>query len=103
MVIKPPNDLRWSDVTPKELYLRRREFIRVAGGGVLGGAAGLLASAEARGQGRGARLPNVKKTAWGEGEMATAYEAVTTYNNFYELGVDKDAPSRNAAALKTRP
>jgi methionine sulfoxide reductase catalytic subunit len=103
MLIKPTEDLRWSDVTPKELYLRRREFIRAAGLGLLGSAAGLLSPAEARAQGKGAPLPNVKKTAWGEGEMRTAYEAVTTYNNFYELGVDKDGPSRNAASLKPRP
>ena len=31
MLIKKPADLRESDVTPKELYLRRREFLAVAG------------------------------------------------------------------------
>ncbi len=103
MLIKPTNDVRWSDVTPKELYLRRREFIRDAGLALLGTAAGLVSSAEARAQGKGAKLPGVKKSGWGQGETATAYDAVTTYNNFYELGVDKDDPSRNAASLKPRP
>jgi methionine sulfoxide reductase catalytic subunit len=103
MLIKPAEDLRWSDVTPKEHYLRRREFIRAAGLGLLGSAAGLLSPAEARAQGKGARLPDVRKSDFGQGEMLTAYEAVTTYNNFYELGIDKDDPSRNAALLKTRP
>ena len=41
MLIKPTEDLRWSDVTPKELYLRRREFIQAAGLALLGSAAGL--------------------------------------------------------------
>jgi methionine sulfoxide reductase catalytic subunit len=103
MLIKPAEDLRWSDVTPKQLYLHRREFIQAAGLGLLGSAAGLLSPADARAQGKNATLPNVKKTGWGQGEMPTAYEAVTTYNNFYELGVDKDGPSRNAASLKPRP
>ena len=103
MLIKAAGDLRWSDVTPKPLYLRRREFIQAAGIALVGGAAGLVSPREARAQGKGAKLPNVKKSGWGEGETLTPYDAVTTYNNFYELGVDKDDPSRNAASLKPRP
>jgi sulfoxide reductase catalytic subunit YedY len=103
MLIKRPDDLRWSDVTPKRLYVRRREFLRAAGVVLAGGAAALVTPAEARAQGKGARLPNVKTSGWGEGETLTPYDAVTTYNNFYELGVDKDDPSRNAGSLKPRP
>jgi methionine sulfoxide reductase catalytic subunit len=103
MLIRPAEDLRWSDVTPKALYLRRREFIRAAGVAVAGGVAALLSPAEARAQGKGAKLPNVHKSGWGAGETPTPYEAITTYNNFYELGADKDDPSRNAASLRTRP
>src|SRR5215204_1898054 len=102
MLIKPEQDVRWSEVTPKKLYVRRREFIRNAGLALMG-AAGLLSAAEARAQGTGAKLPGVKKGGWGQGEMLTPYDAVTTYNNFYELGIDKDDPSRNAASLKPRP
>ena len=103
MLIKAVGDLRWSDVTPKPLYLRRREFIQAAGIALVGGAAALVSPREAHAQGKGAKLPNVKKGGWGEGETLTPYDAVTTYNNFYELGVDKDDPSRNAASLKPRP
>ena len=103
MLIKPPEDLRWSDVTPKDLYLRRRDFLRAAGVALAAGAAGLVSAGDAVAQGKGAKLPNVKKSGWGEGETLTPYEAVTTYNNFYELGVDKDDPARNAASLKPRP
>ena len=103
MLIKAAEDLRWSDVTPKSLYLRRREFITAAGAALVGGAAGLVFPAEARAQGKGAKLPNVKKSAYGEGETLTPYEAVTTYNNFYEFGLDKDDPAANAASLKPRP
>ena len=75
MLIKPAQDLRWSDVTPKKVYLRRREFIRTAGLGVLGGAAGLLSPGEAHAQGKGARLPDVRKSGYGQGEMPTAYDS----------------------------
>ena len=36
-------------------------------------------------------------------EKPTPYKDVTTYNNYYEFGTDKDEPARNAQALKTRP
>ena len=36
-------------------------------------------------------------------EAQTAYESVTTYNNFYELGLDKGDPVRNAHTLQPRP
>ena len=104
MLLKPAEDLRWSDVTPKQLYLRRREFIQAAGMALRGrDRGGSSRPTEARAQGKGAKLPNVKKSGWGQGETLTPYEAVTTYNNFYEFGTDKDDPARNAASLKPRP
>jgi len=36
-------------------------------------------------------------------EKQTPYKDVTTYNNFYEFGIDKDAPARNAKQFKTQP
>jgi sulfoxide reductase catalytic subunit YedY len=36
-------------------------------------------------------------------EPATSYGDVTTYNNFYEFGLDKGEPARNAHTLKPRP
>jgi sulfoxide reductase catalytic subunit YedY len=33
----------------------------------------------------------------------TPYQDITTYNNFYELGLDKADPARNAGTLKPRP
>src|SRR5208282_5503308 len=36
-------------------------------------------------------------------EEKTPFEDVTTYNNFYELGLGKSDPAENAGSLKTRP
>lgn len=36
-------------------------------------------------------------------EPLTSYRDMTTYNNFYELGLGKGDPARNAGALVTRP
>jgi len=38
-----------------------------------------------------------------KGEEPTSYQNITTYNNFYEFGVDKGDPARNAGRLRTRP
>ena len=36
-------------------------------------------------------------------EPATPFESVTTYNNFYEFGLDKGDPARYGHTLQTRP
>jgi sulfoxide reductase catalytic subunit YedY len=36
-------------------------------------------------------------------EDVTPFASITTYNNYYEFGLDKDEPARNAHTLQTRP
>ena len=36
-------------------------------------------------------------------EKLNTWEQITTYNNFYEFGTDKDSPSLTAGRLKTEP
>jgi len=38
-----------------------------------------------------------------QGEELTPLKDITTYNNFYEFGSDKDDPSNNAHTLRTVP
>src|SRR5262245_13945409 len=83
MLIRKAPDLRYSDVTPKSVYLRRREFIQAAAGAAAGAAAALSpfgrARAQAQAQGR-AKLPNVKKSALSTTEKVNPYEDITRYN-----------------------
>jgi sulfoxide reductase catalytic subunit YedY len=104
MLIKKPADIPYSEVTPKALYLRRREFIQAAAAGVIGGAAGLspLAVEGLNAQGR-AKLPNVRKSPLSTSEMANSYEDATGYNNFYEFGTDKADPKANAQRFNPKP
>src|ERR1041384_4366987 len=44
MLIRKAPDLRFSDITPKSLYLRRREFLQTAAGAALGAAAAAVVS-----------------------------------------------------------
>jgi sulfoxide reductase catalytic subunit YedY len=67
-------------------------------GGLYG--AGLFVPGKAH---AGTRLSGVKKGAYSVNETLTPLDAVTSYNNFYEFGTDKEDPAANAGKLKTRP
>ena len=103
------------EVTDPELYWGRREFIRKSALGLAGATTALsaLAACGAPDEARAARataalpqpLPDVVPAppAYQLDEPWTDKDDVTSYNNFYELGLDKDDPARNAHRLKTEP
>ena len=103
MLIRQAPDIRSSEITPKSLYMRRREFIRAASGAAVAATAGLMGAPRARAQGGGAPLPDVRKSPFSTDEPLNSYRDVTTYNNYYEFGTQKDDPVRNAGSLVTRP
>jgi sulfoxide reductase catalytic subunit YedY len=107
MLIKPASDIPSSEITDKKLYLNRREFIRATTGtavaaatGVLGAEAFLEAATPAP---HGRKLENVKKSPLSTDEKANSWEQITTYNNYYEFGTDKDSPSNLSRNFKTQP
>ena len=103
MLIRRTSNIKSSEITDRDLFLNRREFMRAAAGlGVAGGlySAGMLISGKAH---AGTQLAGVKKSAYSVNETLTPLEAVTNYNNFYEFGTDKDDPAAHAGKLKTRP
>ena len=104
-----------SEITPESLYLRRREFVcnallfTLTSTGVGGSLLWLM---------KGSRASEPKSSSANEGppwltiasrssystdEPMTPYKDVTTYNNFYEFGLDKSDPTTNAHTLKPRP
>jgi sulfoxide reductase catalytic subunit YedY len=107
MLIKRAADIRSSEITDKKLYLNRREFIRASTGtaaavavSALGAEAWLEAATPAP---HGRKLENVKKSAFNTEEKPNRWEDITTYNNYYEFGTDKDSPSMLARNFKTEP
>jgi sulfoxide reductase catalytic subunit YedY len=113
MLIGKPQDILSSEITPcdeYERYFNRRRFLRTAVSGAVAASAAALGaerlaevfspriSAQA-----GTKLQTVKSPLTTSGEELTSMKDVTTYNNFYEFGVDKGEPSQNAGALPTRP
>ena len=93
------DDVRSSEITPQSMFEGGRPDRR-----------GFLKSAALAGA--GALLPG---SAWGADTLTTVpgkfqasdphtpFPKATTYNNFYEYGVEKDLPAKNAHTLHTRP
>ncbi|HVX39218.1 MAG TPA: protein-methionine-sulfoxide reductase catalytic subunit MsrP [Gemmatimonadaceae bacterium] len=93
MLIKKPEDVRSSEITPEREYLNRRKFLVAAGAAAIGvGGAGRLVAAlsPAAARQQGDDKPN-------------SWEDITNYNNYYEFGTDKDDPAANSKNFRTRP
>ena len=101
MLIRRPTDILPSEITPREFFDSRRDFIRRAGLGLAAGAAlwhGLLPEARAA-----SALGPLLAGPYGTDEERTPYDAVTSYNNFYEFGTDKEDPAKNASRMALEP
>lgn len=87
--------LRWSDVTPRSLYLSRRAFI---GAGAAMAVAPIWAGG-ARADGQMTGRPSEYSTK----EPINTLRDITNYNNYYEFGFAKEDPARHAHELTTDP
>jgi sulfoxide reductase catalytic subunit YedY len=93
-------DVKESEATPESLYLRRREFLALGAAGAVGLA---LPRAAAGGEPEGPVLQAARRIEKAGGEAPTSWDAITTYNNFYEFGTEKHEPAIGARRLRTRP
>ena len=90
MLIKRPADIRYSEVTPKDIYFNRRKFLAGLPAAFVGAREFLSPAAMAA-----APLTNVKKSPLSTTEKENTYKEVTNYNNYYEFGTGKDEPAMN--------
>jgi sulfoxide reductase catalytic subunit YedY len=93
MLIRHASDIAPSEITSRDVFLNRRALLTGATAGLLAGTASASFAAP---------LP-AGKSPFSTDEKPTSLKDVTSYNNFYEFGVDKDDPARNAGALTTKP
>jgi sulfoxide reductase catalytic subunit YedY len=113
MLIRRAGDIRSSEITHEQIYLRRREFMRLAGAAAITGAVGALTGAcgdtpAAAGLAAGALggqspLANVKPGVVTTDEKLNSFQDITSYNNFYEFGTGKNDPMQYAGRMKTSP
>ena len=84
-----------SEITPETVYLSRRRFM-----------AGLAASAlaPAAAANPAPTLPGIRRNArFSTLETVNSFEDITTYNNFYEFGTNKDDPAARSGRFQSRP
>ena len=105
MVILKKSEIPTSEITPKQAYMNRRAFMAAAAATGVAAIAGERVSRMVRPAGVEAaeKLTVVNSPLSTTGVEVTPYEDITHYNNFYEFGVDKGDPAKNAGTLRTRP
>lgn len=107
MLIKKPDDIKSSEITPKSAYFSRRKFITGAAATGAAIAAGLYlrnrestpdATVEAD-----AKLAGIVKSQYSTTEKPNTFKDITNYNNYYEFSTDKYEPNGLSANFRTRP
>ncbi len=90
MIIRTRPPVGYSAVTPKNVYVNRRRFLATAGGVVVPAWAALA----------GAKLNVASKSPFSTSEPLTPLKDITSYNNFYEFGTQKNQPAELAKHLQ---
>ncbi len=128
MIIQTKSDIIPSEITPKEIFDNRRDFIQKAGFGIISGTAAVISNSlgaatlsigaiegasKSVGRTNGPaiikpfglhqKITDYAKTNYGAGEKLTNYDDVTSYNNYYEFGTDKNEPAINSKLFKPHP
>jgi methionine sulfoxide reductase catalytic subunit len=106
MLIKKAPELTYADVTPKRLYMGRRNFLfgLAATGGAVWSYKNIPRLFAAPGTGSTpVKLSGLIKGPYSTDEKQTSLNDVTHYNNFYEFGTGKGDPAKNAQNFQTSP
>jgi len=113
MLIRPGGQIPSFEITDEKSYVRRRDFIRLAGSAAMAAATSGLAGGCSNGSAAASvaspldmaqtPLNGVQPKVVATDEKLNAFEEITTYNNFYEFGTGKNDPARYSGRLKTNP
>jgi sulfoxide reductase catalytic subunit YedY len=95
--------IKSSEITPRSLYLSRRDFLKAAG--IVTGSALLAACAPTAASSGGIAVPtHLGSNKTDElGNAVNSFEDITNYNNYYEFSTDKGAVASLAKDFKTQP
>jgi methionine sulfoxide reductase catalytic subunit len=110
MLIGKAPDIPSSEITPKGAYdqfMNRRRFLRgAAATGAMALSADRIAGVfdpDTKVMADTTKLETVSSPLTTTGEQLTSFEDITHYNNYYEFGINKGDPAKNAGKLPTRP
>ncbi len=93
-----------SEITPEEVWLTRRQWMKAAGAAAATAAvSGWPLASLAAGKTALAPLPGQSSKQFMLMEATTPEKDATSYNNFFEFGMDKEDPMRYADKLRTTP
>ncbi len=107
MLIQRADPINASQITPRQIFLNRRQFI--AGAGAIAGAASLLSvprtvpALASDADSPGHKLSGIVDGGYNVEGGPHSWKTITSYNNFYEFGTGKSDPVENAQKFKTRP
>jgi len=104
--IKKAQDLKYSDITPRGVYLNRRKFLAeaaVAGSALIAGCSLWNLISPSQSVSANTKLNVAGKSPFSTTEKQNSYNEVSNYNNFYEFGSDKTDPARNSGNFRTTP
>ena len=96
--------IKWWDITDREHYINRREFMRKAG--TVAAGVGLATAAPGfvqRAFAQNGAFPGLPGSKYDTDEAQNTLKQATTYNNFWEFGAGKNDPARNAKDFVTKP
>src|SRR6266571_1681 len=105
MLIKHEPALALADITPKDVYFNRRNFLRglgIAGAAAVVGKRFASILSPSTTAFAGTKLTTIKSN-YRVDEKISSENDVTHYNNFYEFGSDKGDPAKNAQNFRTSP
>jgi sulfoxide reductase catalytic subunit YedY len=106
MLTTPSSSLKYSDITPRGVYLDRRKFLYamgLAGGLALAGKYVENLVRPSISAYASTKLSGLTSSPFSTSEKVTPEQVVTTYNNYYEFGTDKNQPAKNAQKFITSP
>ena len=94
--------VRSSEITPKQAYLSRRDFIKAAG--VVAGSIALAACAPKAAESTAAPAVDTGPPKTDElGNPVNSFEDITNYNNYYEFSTNKEAVAPLSKDFTTAP
>ena len=97
IIIQKASTIKYSEITPKSIYLDRRRFMQQAL------VTSALLTADAMLPAWAKKWPELKHSPYSSSDKVNSFEDITTYNNFYEFGTSKKDPHKNATQFNPQP